>query len=455
MFIYQKDIEKIVERERDNKIAMEYYEGGVPEYFSTPQMRKAVRSTVRNIGLNYSRVPVQEMLNRLEVTAVLGTSEKANRVLKTVDETNQLDTFFDDLFMKASVYGEAFAMAWPDAEGKWRLSSHSPLEVYVAYDADEPWIVDHAIKVWQATDQELRMNVFTKDTIKKYKASSIGLSAAVNWELIDTLENPFEEVPVFHLKNGGEHGRPEHVDAYAPQDAINKLVITHMYTIDYQGAPQRYALSTMDASGEHEDFDEEGTDRKNIAAMSSDPGELWYLKGVNQVGEFTSADPGIFWEPIQSNIQAMASITGTPLHYFDNSGNVPSGQALRAAEAPLLTKVKKRRHAYGLPLKRLFEFILKAENVAKSAVEIKWADLESMDVMDEWDLYLKKRNAGLPIRQILLEAGYTDVEVNQIFEWKLEEAEQLQQVTDYQRKPQVRVQTENDENNVDSESDAG
>jgi hypothetical protein len=76
-----------------------------------------------------------------------------------------------------------------------------------------------------------------------------------------------------------------------------------------------------------------------------------------------------------------------------------------------------------------------------------------MDVMDEWDLYLKKRNAGLPIRQILLEAGYTDVEVTQIFEWKLEEAQQLQQVTDYQRKPEVRVQPNNDETNVQVETD--
>lgn len=453
MFEYQKDIEAIVDRERENKIAMQYYEGGVPEFFSTPELRHAVHSTVRNIGLNYSRVPVQEMLNRLEISALIGSSEKANKVLKQVDDNNQLDVFFDDLFEKASVYGEAFAMAWPDSSGQWRLSAHSPLEMYVAYDLEEPWVIDHAVKVWQSTDTELRMNVFRKDTISKYKAPSMGLNAAVNWTLIETIENPFGEVPVFHLKNQGEHGRPEHYDAYSSQDAINKLVITQLYTIDYQGAPQRYALSQMDASGEHEDFDEDGADRQNLESLNSGPGELWYLKGVNQVGEFTAADPDVFWDPIKDFVRSMASITGTPLHYFDNGGNIPSGQALRAAEAPLLTKVKKRRNSYGLPIKRMFEFILKGESVAKATVQVKWADLESMDVMDEWDLYLKKRNAGLPIRQILLEAGYTDVEVTQIFEWKLEEAKQLQQVTDYQRKPEVRVQPDNDENNVQVETD--
>lgn len=454
MKIFNTQIQEMIDQQNRYETAFDYYEGGVPEYFATPQLRSAVRSTVSRIGLNHSRTVVTEMLDRLEINNVIGRTKEANKVIEKINDQNNLDLFFGDLFEKASVYGQAFAMAWPDSSGDWKLSAYSPETTHVTYSKEDPWKMEVAIRVWQEGNK-LRLNAFYEDRIEKYSTTAEGLTLAQNWTLIDTIENPFGEIPIYHLRNDLKIGRPEHFDAYSCQDAVNKLAVTHLYTVDYMGAPQRYALANMESTGEAVDFNDGDADRGNKEALSSDPGDLWYLKGVHNVGQFPTAPAESFWNPIKDYVRTMAAITSTPIHYFEPTGNIPSGNALRAAEAPLVAKIKKRRVAYTSPIKKMFSFILSAEEVSTTQVDINWSELESIDIMDQWDLNLKKINAGMPVRQVLLENGYEEAEIDKIIEWKLEEKELA--LTEYKRaantEPLVRTQTNNDETNVESETE--
>ena len=217
--------------------------------------------------------------------------------------------------------------------------------------------------------------------------------------LIDTVENPWNEVPVFHFRTSKQYGRPEHQDAYGPQDAINKLIITHMNTVDYQGAPQRYALSGGGNNQEFEDFDDTAEAEDNIGKLKNGPGELWYLKGVSKVGEFSPADHKVFTEPVKDFVRSMASITNTPLHYFEKTGSVPSGESLRTAEAPLLKKVEDRQITFGSTWTDLFRFILKIDNETEPNVDVKWKAVESMDSLDAWEVAVKKRVVGVSLEQ--------------------------------------------------------
>jgi hypothetical protein len=106
----------------------------------------------------------------------------------------------------------------------------------------------------------------------------------------------------------------------------------------------------------------------------------------------------------------MASITNTPLHYFEKTGNVPSGEGLRTAEAPLLKKVEDRQITFGSTWADLFRFVLKIDNEAEPNVEIKWKAVESMDSLDAWEVAVKKRVVGVSLEQVLVEMGY-DVEM--------------------------------------------
>ena len=448
MKIFVKELAEMAARDADNQTAWDYYEGGVPEFFSTPELRRAVRGTVSKIGMNHSRTVITSLVNRLEVNNIVGTSDKSSKVISNILKTNGKGAFFNDLFTKASVYGEAFAMAWPDEQGQWRLAAHTPRTTYVKYDAENPWKKESAFRVWQDGDN-VRLNAFYTDRVEKYVAKGEGIDYQRDWTLLETVENPFGEIPIFHLRNDTEHGRPEHFDAYSSQDGINKLIITHMYTIDYQGAPQRYALANVEQTGEARDFDEDQSDRSNIEGMRAGPGELWYLKGVQAVGAFNAAPPEVFWDPIKDLVKTMASLTETPIHYFEATGNVPSGPALRAAETPLLKKAERRRAIYTSVIEDMFMFMLRVESV-KGEITIKWESSDSIDILEEWDLLAKKRNVGMPFRQVLIEAGYAKEEIDKIIEWSLQEAKELQSVETYKRAtPTVRVQEQNNENNIE------
>jgi hypothetical protein len=227
--------------------------------------------------------------------------------------------------------------------------------------------------------------------------------------LIETVPNPWGEIPVFHFRTYKPYGKPEHYDAYGPQDAINKLISTHMYTVDYQGAPQRYALTTGGQTAELEDFSEDDTARENLGSLQNGPGQLWYLQGVQAVGQFPAADPDTFTKPVLDFVNAMASITSTPLHFFMKGSYIPSGEALRVAEAPLTKKVLNRQLTFGSTWRDLFRFMLRIEGIV-SDVDIIWENPETIDTVDQWDIAVRKKSVGMPLQQILLELGY-DAEI--------------------------------------------
>src|SRR4051812_18670958 len=111
----------------------------------------------------------------------------------------------------------------------------------------------------------------------------------------------------------------------------------------------------------------------------------------------------------------MASLTNTPLHYFEKTGNVPSGEALRVAEAPLIKKVNDRQAAFGQAWRDLFKFVLKV-NGLKQDVQVKWQEIESLDELERLDAALKKRNIGMSIAQTLREQGYDEKVIERVLE---------------------------------------
>jgi hypothetical protein len=326
----------------------------------------------------------------------------------------------NEIHKNVLVYGDAYAIIWPDMQGQLAIDYNSPLNTVVIYDEENPRIKSYAAKLWQITDELdrkiIRLNMYYADRIEKYEG--LGdlefMNGVPNLSLMETVVNPWGECPVFHFRTSKPFGRPEHADAFGPQDAINKLISTHMYTVDYQGAPQRYALSNGGNAAEMDDFSEDDTARENLGALQNGPGQLWYLQGVASVGQFAAADPDTFTKPVLEFVNAMAAITSTPTHYFAKGSYIPSGEALRVSEAPLFKKVLNRQLSLGSTWRDLFKFMLRIEGI-NAEVEIDWKSPESIDSLDQWDIAVRKRSVGLPVKQILLELGY-DPEMAQLIE---------------------------------------
>lgn len=430
--------------------AESYYDGRAEEVFNYKNLKlqRALSATGFNGAHNYCRVVVDAVLNRLEIANIVADNDEAQKKIDEIIGSNELGLESNGLHRRALTFGDCYALVWPDEDGEWRIAYSSPRETALVYDPEKPWEKLYAVKMWKTysegdpTKTITRMNVYTKDAIHKYSANTETVSEGTNWSKVGEEDNPFGVVPVFHFRTHRPYGKPEHYEAYGCQNDINKLLATHMYTVDYQGAPQRYALSMQ---GDHDvvDFGDDETERENINSLKAEPGSLWYLKGIHGVGQFQPADPKVFWEPITRLKESLAALTDTPYHYIERGlAGVSGGEGLRVTEAPLLKKVADRQTSFGVTWREIFNFILKVEEIV-ATVDVKWALVESMDALGQWDVMLKKINAGLSHRQALREAGYAESEIEKIME---ERAMEAAEGSYYQRKPEARVSTDDNEN---------
>lgn len=441
MTMFKEAVGAVINKEQHYKTAQSYYEGTIPEVFSTLRLRRALSATGIQANINFCRPIVNAVANRLEIGTIGASSEAARKAVEKIRGANHLE--FEESFLHtATCYmGDYYAMVWPDEDGEVQVSFLSPLNATIVYDPLNHRKPLYGVQLWQSGANEHRLNLLYKDRIVKYVARTGTVTDATQWTHSETVDNPWGKIPLFHFRTHMPEGRPEHFDAYDLQNNVNKLFVTNMHTIDYQGAPTRYALSMAGDGGELADFDDDDTERENMGALKNGPGELWYLKNVSKVGEFKPADPDVFWKPIKEAVRTMSAVTDTPLHYFDRTGNNPTGDGLRTAEAPLLKKIEDRQRLLGYTWAQLYEFALEIMGV-KAQVTIYWSTIDAMDESERWDVALKKINSGLSHRQALREGGYSDEQIEKIMEERSQEqAEGLY----YQRAPQARVNVSNDE----------
>lgn len=438
-----------------------YYEATNPEFFASIRLRRALERTGTTFRFNMAKTPVDVMADRLEINSVsVVGNDEADAALQRIWQYNQMVLESTNIHRRAGEFGDAYVIVWPSAQPEnedgpgndgQQDDGLTPVDIYynsakttrIVYDLENPRYKKFAIKKWTTPAQlgmkakpPTRVNLYYPDRIEKYISTpnSKGNQRRdwVQYRDEDDeswpVPNPFGEIPVFHYRTGTPYGDPEHRAAYGPQDAINKLIITHAATIDYHGFPQRYLLSEAgNSSDELADFDTSDDinrfeDTGHDSTLRAGPGEVWWLNGVKQAGQFNPPDPQVFLAPLDVYIRMMAQVTSTPLHYFDPQTYTrlpPSGESIRAAEVPLLKKVRRRQISYGATHQDMLRFALKCatwdgESGAYDDAEImvRWTPAATIDDAAGWQMILVKQQAGVPPRQTLIEAGYEEEQVD-------------------------------------------
>lgn len=455
--------------------AAEYYEGRPEEWFSSARVARLLKKArTDRLRLNFAQTPVNAVTERLELTGVSTDNADHQKALTALWDANELDQELPNLFLRAGEFGDAYLYMDVDTEGDEttvELFYNSPLVGRMMYDPENPRRKAYYIKRWGSVHPEsklpvVRVNLVYRDRVERYvtlakdskgdKPEDYGPYVGTDEDSTSDTPHIIERddlgfLPVYHLRAGGRpYGTPEHLHAYGPQDAVNKLAITHLGSIDFVGFPQRWAAEDA-ASGDDEatpdDIDDiyraeqtastaEGTPGVDQLAtnernrpengLTADPGGMWWLKGVRDVGQFDPADSKNFLDSIVLYIKIMAHVSGTPAYLFDLPGEVPSGTAQRAADAPLEKKAKARRRGYGGAVKDCLEDALGALGHKNAVVSLQWAAGQIVDDTDGWTAAAAKIAAGVPLRQVLLEQGYTDTQLDA---WKVPESVYSDDVT--------------------------
>lgn len=438
--------------------AKKMYEGHPDEVFADPKIAALVKETGASYRFNFVKTPVNVLANRLSLSAItVPGSEELTDTLSAVFDANDMDVHFPDAFTKALEFGDAYIMVWPldeadqapDTTGALadlelqaagvEITVHTPQNTRLIYDEENERRKAYQIRRWCLRgpgdadyDRVWRVDLYYADRIERFiSRPGAEPEEATSWELFLgddqapedwLLENPWGEVPWFHFRTDLPYGVPVHEAGYGCQNAINKLLITELTTVDSHGWPQRYQLTDpaaeLDSAHDVPDWesDDEADDTSDLQGGSSSnlrfgPGTIATLHGAKAVGQFDAADPNVFMEPTEKFVRFMAQICETPLHSFDFMGQVPSGESLKVAEAPLNKRTMRMWALFRSPLIEMAQLILKMRGTKPGVVEVRWDAPDSATGVEDWQVIAAKQTAGVPVDQTLVEAGYDPEQV--------------------------------------------
>jgi hypothetical protein len=431
--------------------AAAYYKGTQPEFFASLRLRIAMGATGVIFNFNFAALPVDAVAERLEIAGftvlnrgygVETTAEHDETAVQYIQAAwlgNQLDVYGHNVMHNACKFGDAYFFVWPNPDGDVDgdgipdvdIFYQSPRIMRVFYDEANERVKKYALKRWKdSATGYVFVNLYYPDRIEKYMQIPNPRGGPGDWiprhdeEDPDEwpLDNPYGEVPVFHFRTGFPYGDPEHVNAYGPQDAIHKLVISHMASVDYNAFPQRYAILNEDYDSSEAAFGDEGdyafaintsatldTGVDPKSQLTADPASVWFMKGISSYGQFPPGDPTAFLMPFEKYIHAMAVTTNTPMHFMDPIVSNVSGESLRVVEAPFAKKVKNRQNMMGVPWSDLYRFVLKLQGYDDPVrIQVNWVPAATVNDLSTLQAQaIKKQILGVPPYQLLLEQGYT------------------------------------------------
>jgi len=192
------------------------------------------------------------------------------------------------------------------------------------------------------------------------------------------------------------------------QDALNKILNDMMVASEYASFPQRYAIGNFEKG----------------QTWPVGPGTILELPGSAQgdqpvtVGSFATSSPDNYLRPMDDLRDAMAVLSATPHYYFVGQGGTPSGEAIRALESPLLSKVRRHQAAFGYSWESLMKFVIRLSGMdidPETIIECIWTDPNTQLPNTVAQTRLINKNAGIPISTQLRDEGWTQEQIEQMY----------------------------------------
>ncbi|MFJ1764035.1 hypothetical protein ACIOD2_27220 [Amycolatopsis sp. NPDC088138] len=420
--------------------AKAYSDGPVEEVFTSRRVRRLLQDMGVSFQTLLGNVVIDAVANKLKITAVVVPNDDARTALiAEVDADNRMAQVRPAVMRRALQLGDSYLSAWPALDdsgnlipGKVRVSVYGPCEMRVLYDEDEPEKPRVSIQKWAVktpAGKRTRVDLLYADRIEHYVSQGARSSKAGDFKLYEddgrgaVEANPYG-FPVFHFQGTGlvgEYGTPEHATFYGTQNKLIKLEASHMAGVDFNTLPQRLGLRDAGTPGpspvddlDLDDFEvsPDGGSTKSTgledrrSKLSSEPGSFWDLDGYRDVKQLEPGDPKVFLDPRAAYLREGSVASSTPLHLFDRTGQIPSGESLKTANDPLDAKAETRKNAFDPTWHDFYRFVLTILGHDDASVTVSWAPIESTDETTKLDQAKQKQDIGVPVNQSLKELGY-------------------------------------------------
>jgi len=391
-----------------------------PVMFSSPKFREFYAEVLRRYRLNLCRPVVDAISERLSIDSWEG------------DDGVQEWWFTEGIAIQSRLHrqalrsGDGYVLIWPEQTMDGPMKAHRILatEAAVVY-SDEDERPDYGIKLWQLEIARKkwiqRLNVYYPDRVERYwrpsteTVSYAGASDFKPWNEDEAGEViPYTgilrelgqdgHIPLIHFAPQPDltpFGTSVLEDVLPIQDALNKHAIDLLVTSESLALPLR-ALLGFEVI--------EGADGQPTNLPDYDP-RIDYLLTVPgeaaKLIQLPSADLKQLMDAKEAAISDIATVAGIHHSRFRDTGAVPSGEALRIVERPLVGQVRNVQRDFTTP------WSLVANYLGYDGQPL-WEDPTEMDITEVWTLVQQKIDAGWPARQAYIEAGLKPDEVDRI-----------------------------------------
>lgn len=427
--------------------AKEYWEGTHAEVFDSRAAESVITQSKRT-PISFAHIPVDVLAEKVDLSAIAAKDANAQRALAEWMDANDIDDESTTWIQLACMFGDYYAVTDPttfDEDDSTAIVEDiatigmSPLSTIVIYDKKTGRTKLYGAHFWGGGSKDApvtRAFLYYDDYSVKLVADGENVTDAEAFQLDIGPDEEFEDafieneagqMLISHLPIGSKpYGTPVHKKAYGFQDAITKISANNLVNVDAQGLPSRWAL--LDPASEiDDDLDVDfGTDGPDTPAANSDrrtgattgrrtrvvPGAIQYLRGVSETGTYDTGDGNSFLSGMDWYLRGMAVATGIAIFEFDMKGEQPSGEARRRAEARANRTAGRIKRQAGAFFRELSDITLALAG-HPSEVTVTFTPSETATDKEGLELVGLKVKNGVPLRQALLEAGYTDEQVRQ------------------------------------------
>jgi hypothetical protein len=448
-----------------------YLIGDHPMKFDSEKYRRAFGLRFQNFAYNRCATVVDAHADRLRVVGFGSPDDDARRTAREqaiesgqevqndasrtlaqlaqdVWDENRMDTREGHIEKETFGMGDGYLLIEVNPRtGAVHLWPQPADFIRVRYDDTEPGRIELAAKAWQsvqrnpATNQDeerTRLNLYFTDRIEKYRSRTrtpggMPVSASAFEPYQDPADaawpvmlNVNDTVPVFHFANNAPvnaYGESELRDVLPLQDALNKSLMDQMVAQEFTAHAQWVLLNYDAADPEAQQLLENL--KVGITTMLAIPPNR-EGEAPPSIAEFSPSDMSQFDLVAEKWDIRISRVSRVPVHHLTMTGDFPSGQALRMAEGPFVTKMEDRQRDFGGVYAAALTYALRLQGipVEPGALRVNWASAAPMAEEETWDLILKKRDAGMALKSALREEGYEPEQLAQVIAETAAEREQ-------------------------------
>ncbi|MGP3750902.1 phage portal protein [Streptomyces sp. IBSNAI001] len=349
------------------------------------------------------------------------SDEEANRIW----QENSMDADSALVHYGAMSQRRAFVLVERGDDGRPVLTHETPTQVAVEHEQGNRRKLAAGLKLWRDDwTGNTRATLWTPADVHEFTTKTAtptfsGRAAELRgWDAmaLPNLPDGYRTndigavplVPFINRRNRRPEGFAEHEDVLSIQNRINLSLINLIAAMKYGAFRQRWAAGL--------EVDEDPVTGASIQPFQLDIRKLWTTDDSEvKFGEFAATDLVPYVRAVEAAVQDLAAISRTPPHYLIGAVVNVSGDALKAAETGLISKVRDKQRGFGESWENVMRLAFRVtgdEARAKSwSAETIWRDPESRTISELADAAVKKASAGVPWRQRMEDMGYTPAQI--------------------------------------------